>query len=133
MTSHSISVQAYLFLEKNNYCSKSSGAWKVLSSGIQCCAVWWKSADVLKKNIAYIFRGKEYPSKKLAWSRQQAEHTWCCFLAWLILQPWQYVPPNCWLTWLHGVISQKIENFIATDLKSNLLFCIATSKHNLHT
>jgi hypothetical protein len=79
--------------------------WRVLSTGIQCRVVCWKSTDVLEEHVAPIFMVKESCS------------SW--FLAWLILWPWRWrrwhVPPKCRSTFntLHGVISQKIELFIA--------------------
>jgi hypothetical protein len=45
------------------------------------------------------------------------------FLAWLVLQPWrwkQHVPLKCQLTFygLHGTVSQKIEFFITTGMRT---------------
>jgi hypothetical protein len=55
----------------------------------------------------------------------------CWFLVWLILLPWRWrwhIPPK---RWLHGVISQKTEPFIATAVgtssSANLLFIISFS------
>jgi hypothetical protein len=84
--------------------------WRVVSSGICRRAVCQKLTDISEEDTVSIFAQAELRSR------------W--FLAWFILRlrRWRrHVPPKHRLTFngLHGVISQKIELFIITAMKTS--------------
>jgi hypothetical protein len=90
--------------------------WKVLPSEEQSYVVQWKSTDVLGKRVIFIFRveGKN-PSKKVAWSRQQAKFcdmsTFPRNVSWLSTN---------YTTWYHR--RQQFEGVWGQRTEYNILF-----------
>jgi hypothetical protein len=91
---------------------------RILSSGIWCCVVCWKSTEISEEHFASIFRVEDYEKPG---SPCHLLSSW--FLSWLTLRPWRWrrhVPPKCRLTFkgLHNAISQKVELFITIAVRT---------------
>jgi hypothetical protein len=126
-----------MFIRVKNVSNKSCReVWRVLSSGIYHCVIYWKSTDVSEEHVTSMFRVKELAKKRTSmkqacllpashWFLASLLHVFCWFLACLVPQPWRWrrpVPPKHQLTFnrLHSIISQKIELF--TQLMSGTFF-----------